>query len=114
LQAETVRPDWDAVEALMARLADERTAFSSLLADSNWIASYEPGGRLRVESSIGGSWVRVESVKACWETFERLGRICREDVLEPGRCSAFMMALFQQVAGVRRENGTKTYLVLPR
>ena len=98
----------------MARLAEDQTAFSSSIAEANWIASYEPGGRIRVESSIGGSWVRVESVKTCWQTFERLGRICREDVLDPGQCSAFMMALFQQVAGVRRDSGDETYLVLPR
>jgi hypothetical protein len=113
-QPETVHPTWKTVEALLDELAREGTPFSSALAESIWISNYEPGGRLRLESSIGGSWVHVESVRTCWETFERLGRIRRSDVLEPGRCSAFMMALFQQVAGVRRENGKETYLVLPR
>ena len=41
--------------------------------------------------------------RGCWETLERLGRIKRSDVLEPGRCSAFMMALFQQVEGIAQE-----------
>ena len=113
-QPQTAQPTWKTVEALLDQLAREGTAFSSALAESNWISNYEPGSRLRLESSIGGSWVRVESVRTCWETFERLGRIRRADVLEPGRCSAFMMALFQQVAGVRRENGKEMYLVLPR
>jgi hypothetical protein len=33
-------------------------------------------------------------------------------VLEPGRRSAFMMALFQQVEGIRQERHGELYLVL--
>jgi hypothetical protein len=83
--------------------------------DSNWIASYEPGRRLRLESGIDRSdstWIEIESVRGCWETLERLGRIRRQDVLEPGRRSAFMMALFEQVEGVGSESGGEPYLVL--
>ena len=108
------RPDWHAVEALLAGLAATHTPFSTVLSDSNKIASYEPGRRLRVEGDLGSNWVEVEDIKACWETFERLGRIRRRDVLEPGRCSALVMALFQQVAGIREENRGETYLLLPR
>lgn len=111
---ETAAPSWDAVEDLLARLAGAKTRFPSALADENWISTYEPGERLRFESPIGGSWVRIASVMSCWETFERLGRICRQDVLEPGRCSAFMMAVFQQVPGVREEAGSELHLVLGR
>src|SRR2546426_6977813 len=110
-QPETTHPTWKTVEALLDQLAREGTAFSSALAESNWISNYEPGSRLRLESSIGGSWVRVESVRTCWETFERLGRIRRADVLEPGRCSAFMMALFGQLNGVHQESEGETVLV---
>ena len=109
---EAPAPTWDAVEALLTRLAGTRESFPSVLSETNWISTYEPGGRLRFESEIGGSWVQVASVKSCWETFERLGRIRREDVLEPGRCSAFMMALFQQLPGVGEETGEETELVL--
>ena len=36
----------------------------------------------------------------------------RSDVLEPGRRSALMMALFQQVEGIRQERHGELYLVL--
>jgi hypothetical protein len=55
----------------------------------------------------------VDSIHECWETFERLGRIRRRDVLDPGRCSAFMIALFRQVPGVVEQPGADLYLVLP-
>ena len=54
----------------------------------------------------------VESIRGCWETFERLGRIRRSDVLDPGRCSAFMMALFERIEGIRQEGEDELYLVL--
>lgn len=41
-------------------------------------------------------------------------RFPRQDVLEPGRRSAFMVGLFQQVAGIRLETGEDPHLVLPR
>jgi hypothetical protein len=49
-------------------------------------------------------------VRTCWETFERLGRVRRGDLLEPGRCSAFMFALFAHVEGVETDGDS---LVLP-
>jgi hypothetical protein len=55
----------------------------------------------------------VASIRACWETFESLGRIRRQDVLEPGRCSAFVMALFAQIAGVVDGSDDGEYLALP-
>lgn len=103
-------PTWHAVETLLAHLAETRAKFGTDLAVTNWISAYEPGERFLRENENGSSWVRVDSVHGCWETFERLGRIGRKDVLEPGRCSAFMMALFSQVPGVRREGDD---LVLP-
>lgn len=96
-------PDWLAVEHLLARLADTRAFFPTATSQSNWISSYEPGKRLRLETDGSAKWVQVEHLKECWETFERLRRIRRVDVLEPGRCSAFVMALFAQVPGVREE-----------
>ena len=47
-----------------------------------------------LDSGLRSRWVAVDDIRACWDTFERLGRIRREDVLEPGRCSAFMVELF--------------------
>jgi hypothetical protein len=105
-------PTWDSVEQLVALLARTRSTFASTLSDANWISAYEPGRRLMLEAGTRSSWVQMEHVRACWETFERRGRICRRDVLEPGRHSAFMMALFAQVRGVREEAGEEPSLVL--
>jgi hypothetical protein len=66
-----------------------------------------------LESDAGPRWLEIDTIRECWETFERLGRIRRRDVLEPGRCSAFMMALFSQVPGVEELAGEDPYLVLP-
>jgi len=110
----TERPDWQAVEELLADLAARGTTFSTAFSPSSRIASYEPGRRLRIEGDSGSNWVQIDSIRCCWETFERLGRIRRRDVLDPGRCSALMMALFRQLPGVAEETGDETYLVLPR
>lgn len=107
-------PGWPAVEALLGRLAATKARFPTVTSSLNWISYYERGWRFRLETENGSSWVDIASVRACWETFERLGRIRRQDVLEPGRCSAFMMGLFQQVAGIREEVGDEPYLVLSR
>ena len=45
-------------------------------------------------------WIDVDDVRCRWETFERLGKIDRNDVLDPGRASVFMLALFGQLPGV--------------
>ena len=97
------RPDWKAVEALLSALASSRTVFPTALESANWISSYEPGRRLRLESGERSSWVQVEHIRACWDTFERRRRISRGDVVEPGRRSAFMMALFEQLPGIERK-----------
>jgi hypothetical protein len=98
---------------LLAKLAETRAFFPTATAGSTWISSYEPGRRLRLESDQRSSWIRVEHLEECWGTFERLGRIRRSDVLEPGRCSAFVMALFARVPGVRGEGGDDPSLLLP-
>jgi hypothetical protein len=106
-------PCWAAVEELLAGLAATGRTFPSRTSVSNRIASYDPGRRLMLETDTGSRWVDVANVRACWETFEQLRRIRRQDVLEPGRCSAFIMALFAQVPGVGQSIGAETYLVLP-
>ena len=107
------RPGWDALEALIERLATTRAVFSTTTSRDNWISAYEPGRRMMVETAVRSSWVQIEHVRGCWETFDRLGRIKRGDVLEPGRASAFMMALFAQLPGVREVQKAEPYLVLP-
>ncbi len=107
-------PDWHRVEQLLARLADTRAFFPTATSQSNWISSYEPGKRLRLEADAGSKWVQLEHLKECWEKFERLGHIRRVDVLEPGRCSAFVMALFARVPGVREEGTDERSLRLDR
>ena len=106
-------PDWEAVEQLISFLARTRAVFPTTVSPSNWISAYEPGRRLMVESGSRSGWVQLEHVRACWKTFERLGRISAGDVLEPGRRSTFIMGLFAQLAGVRRDEGREPSLVLP-
>jgi hypothetical protein len=108
-----VAPSWQDVEQVLERLAATGGAIATASTPDGTISSYQPGRRLLVESTAGSRWIAVESIRECWATFERLGRIRRQDVLEPGRCSAFMIALFQQVPGVDEQVGEDRYLVLP-
>jgi hypothetical protein len=105
-------PGWAEVETLLADLAASGENFATSSSESNCISSYEPHRRLRLETGVDSVWIDIESIRGCWETLERLGRIRRSDVLEPGRRSAFMMALFQQIEGIRREQRGELYLVL--
>jgi hypothetical protein len=105
-------PGWVEVEALLAELAASQENFVTDNSDSNSISSYEPGRRLRLETGLDSVWVDIESIRGCWETLERLGRIKRSDVLEPGRRSAFMMALFAQVEGIGQDTRGELQLVL--
>jgi hypothetical protein len=97
------RPSWKDVEALIAHLSATHQTFTTVTSAQNSISQYEPHGRLMLETGTGTRWVSLGDVRACWETLERLGRIRRSDLLEPGRCSAFMFALFAQVQGVEHE-----------
>jgi hypothetical protein len=107
-------PTWQEVEQLLVRLSAAGAKFPTATSDDNWISRYEPGQRLLLENDNRSRWVRIEDLRDCWETFERLGRIHRRDVLDPGRCSGFVMALFAQVEGVVGENiGGGEFLVLP-
>lgn len=96
--------DWETVESLLEHLAESRAVFPTRTSDSTWISAYEPGRHVMIETGQRSTRVQVEHLKACWETFERLGRVRRQDVLEPGRCSALVMALFEQLPGVRRSH----------
>ncbi len=104
---------WEDVESELRSLAANGDALAVGEARSR-VTGYDVGWRIRVENERGTSWVEIDDIKACWTTFEQQGRIRRRDVLEPGRCSAFMMALFARVPGVRREDLDETYLVLTR
>lgn len=101
------------VEALLGRLAKSAARFPTALAPENRISTYERGHRVMITSDASSQWVAIADIRECWETFERLGRIRREDVLEPGRCSAFIMALFVQVPGVVERIEDDYYLVFP-
>lgn len=106
-------PGWRAVENLLERLAATRENFPTATSTVNWICEYEPGRRLLLVTESSSDWIQIDSVSGCWRTFERLGRVRRRDLLEPGRRSAFMMGLFQQVAGVREGTGDEPCLVMP-
>jgi len=108
------RPDWDDVHGLIEQLHTTRANFTTATSVENSISQYEPGVRLMLESQRGTRWVAVDDVRGCWQTFERLGTVSRGDLLEPGRCSAFMFALFAQVEGVQSAAGDDERLALPR
>ena len=111
---ERIEPSWDGVEDVLRRLAKTGSKFSTASSDRNWVSQYESGRRLLVENHNGSRWVQVGDIRDCWETFERLGRIHRRDVLDPGRCSGFVMALFAQVGGVVAEDtAAGEFLALP-
>jgi hypothetical protein len=95
-----LEPSWQEVEALLTRLSASGARFATASFVSNRISRYEPGERLLLENENGSRWVRVGDIQSCWETFERMRCIHRRDVLDPGRCSGFVMALFAQVDGV--------------
>ncbi len=104
------QPGWSDVEELITHLCATGATFATATSAESSISQYEPGVRLMLESKRGTSWVAIPDVQTCWETFERLGTVSRGDLLEPGRCSAFMFALFSQVSGVE---GDADSLVLP-
>ena len=110
--AEDPRPDWSAVERVLDDLARTGDVFATDTVVENRIATYAPGRRVMIESGPRSAWVQIEDLRACWQTFERLGRITRRDVLEPGRCSALVMALFARVPGVRAGREDEAELVL--
>ena len=106
-------PSWADVEELLDCLAETREPIPIPLAPTTRISTYQRGGRIRLESDSGSNWLAVDDIRECWETFERLGKIRRQDVLDPGRCSAFMIALFRRVPGVTERTGKDLYLVMP-
>jgi hypothetical protein len=106
------RPGWPAVEQLLAELTSSGTSFPTVLSSHNRITSHD-SRRLSLESDHGMQWIELASIRSCWETFERLGRVTRRDLLEPGRCSAFMIALFSQVPEVTEHVDDEHYLLLP-
>jgi hypothetical protein len=112
-KSRTAAPSWQAVEELLGELAATGATFATTSSASNRISQYDPARRLMLETDISSRWIEVASIRACWETFERLGRITRDDVLEPGRSSAFMMGLFGQVEGVEARDDPAS-LVLTR
>ena len=105
-------PRWEDVDGLIARLCTTRTTFPTDTSAENSIAQYEPGVRLMHQSDHGSRWVAVDDVHECWATFEQLGSVERQDLLEPGRCSAFMFGLFALVDGVERDPADQNRLSL--
>jgi len=108
----TRAPSWAEAEKVLDELARAGATIAITPTSTTTIGGYERGRRVLLQSSNGPRWLAVDSIRECWERFEELGRICRSDVLEPGRCSGFMIALFRQVPGVteKRQRGD-VYLV---
>jgi hypothetical protein len=107
-----VAPSWTDAEKVLDRLARAGATIPITPTSTTTIGGYERGRRVLLQSSNGPLWLAVDSIRECWERFEELGRIRRSDVLEPGRCSGFMIALFREVPGVTEEHkGDNVYLV---
>ena len=106
-------PCWRSVEELLERLCATGATFATTSCPTSRIEMYQPGRRFQLRTDRGASWVAIEDVRTCWETFERLGRINRKDVLDPGRQSALIIGLFGQLPGIRRVTDDGEYLVLP-
>jgi hypothetical protein len=105
-------PSWTDVEKVLDRLAGASATIQITPTSTTTIGGYERGRRVLLQSSNGPRWLAVDSIRECWERFEELGRIRRSDVLDPGRCSGFMIALFRQVPGVTEKHVRGTvYLV---
>jgi hypothetical protein len=107
------RPRWEDVVEVIERLVLTGAVLPTSVGLDSQIASYERGRRFMLGSEAGSHWVAVDDIRECWKTFERLGHIRRPDVLEPGRCSAFVMALFARVPGVEESIDPEHHLVLP-
>jgi hypothetical protein len=106
-------PGWNEVEEVLDRLAKTGELLPGLPGAGSRIGNYQRDRRLMIDSELGSRWIALEDIRACWQTFERLGSIRRQDVLEPGRCSAFMMTVFAQVPGVVEQFDAERLLVLP-
>jgi hypothetical protein len=112
-EAASVRPPrWEDVVEVIERLVLTGAVLPTSVELRSQIATFERGRRIMVNSEAGSHWVAVDDLHECWKTFERLGRIRRQDVLEPGRCSAFVMALFARVPGVVERTRPEHLLVL--
>jgi hypothetical protein len=105
-------PSWTDVEKLLDRLARAGATIPITPTSNTTIGGYERGRRVLLQSGHGQLWLAVDSIRECWARFEELGQIRRSDMLEPGRCSGFMIALFRQVPGVTEKHvGGTTYLL---
>jgi hypothetical protein len=108
----TGAPSWAEVEKVLDRLAWAGATIAITPTSTTTIGGYERGRRVLLQSSSGPRWLAVDNIRECWERFEELGRIRRSDMLEPGRCSGFMIALFREVPGVTEKHVRGTaYLV---
>ena len=87
-------------------LRPERTSHGDSTRTGSRATSRAAGSGSR--PGIDSTWIDIENIRGCWETLERLGRIKRSDVLEPGRRSAFMMALFEQVEGIGQDTAASS------
>lgn len=105
-------PSWIEAEKVLDRLARAGATIAITPTSATTIGGYEPRRRVLLQSGNSSRWLAVESIRECWERFEELGRICRSDVLEPGRCSGFMIALFRQVPGVTENHVSGTSYLL--
>ena len=102
-----VRPTWEAVEGVLAELSSTQTSFSGFVGPTFRLERYHRDWRVWAVTERSARWVEIDDIRTCWETFERLGRIQCEDVLDPGRCSSLMMAIFERGPGIEQivENG---------
>jgi hypothetical protein len=99
------RPTWATVLDLLSELSSTKAPITGPGGRVYRVERFERDWRVMVVGAGSSRWVDLEDIHGCWQTFERLGRIESEDVLDPGRCSTFMMAMFLQVPGIDETAG---------
>jgi hypothetical protein len=109
-----VPPDWTVVEGKIEELARTQAWFPTVTGRPNRITNYEADRRVLVQTSDAQNWVQVSWIKHHWQTLISRGEVSRDDVLYPGRRSAFMLALFRQIPGVSEIPGPPVKLRLER
>jgi hypothetical protein len=91
---------WALVEAELTELARSKEWFPTVTGKPNRILSYEPGQRVLVETETGTNPIEVSWIKTHWQTLITQREVTRNDLLYPGRRSAFMLALFRRIPGI--------------
>jgi hypothetical protein len=105
-------PEWQDVERVIREVAKSGRTIYTVTGKPNRIVEYVPGRSVTVETKKGIDDIAIDVIRHHWTTLETKRRVRLRELLDPGRRSAFMGALFSQVPGVRVEGTRPAYLVI--